>query len=103
LLRARSVADGPAVTGLMTSLVPALILAAPSIALATPPHLDQWPAFTMMGLFAAVFMYLMARAYSAAEAQLLAPIHYTELLWASFSAFFFFHERRALKSTWARP
>ena len=92
LMRARSMADGPAITGLMTSLIPALILAIPSITLATPPHLEQWPAFVMMGLLAAVFMYLMARAYSATEAQQLAPIHYTELLWASLFGYFIFHE-----------
>jgi S-adenosylmethionine uptake transporter len=37
-------------------------------------------------------MYLMARAYAAAEAQQLAPIHYTELLWASLIGFIVFHE-----------
>ena len=41
---------------------------------------------------AAVFMYLMAQAYSRAEAQQLAPIHYTELIYASAIGFFIFHE-----------
>ena len=36
-----------------------------------------------MGALAAVFMYLMAQAYARAEAQQLAPIHYTELIYAS--------------------
>lgn len=37
-------------------------------------------------------MYLMAQAYARAEAQQLAPIHYTELLYASLIGFFLFHE-----------
>ena len=45
-----------------------------------------------MGALAAVFMYLMARAYARAEAQQLAPIHYTELIWASVIGFVIFHE-----------
>jgi S-adenosylmethionine uptake transporter len=37
-------------------------------------------------------MYLMAQAYARAEAQQLAPIHYTELLWASAIGFTVFRE-----------
>jgi S-adenosylmethionine uptake transporter len=37
-------------------------------------------------------MYLMAQAYARAEAQQLAPIHYTELLWASAIGYIIFHE-----------
>jgi drug/metabolite transporter (DMT)-like permease len=37
-------------------------------------------------------MYLISHAYARAEAQQLAPIHYTELLWASLYGYLFFHE-----------
>lgn len=97
LLRARSQSDGAAIVGLMTSVVPGAILAAPALAIAAPPHLEQWPLFLQMGALAATFMYLMARAYAKAEAQALAPIHYTELLWASLAGYLVFHETPRLQ------
>lgn len=92
LLRARAARDGAAVTGLMTSLVPGAILLGPALLFSTPPHLPDWPAFLLMGALAAGFMFLMVRAYARAEAQQLAPIHYTELVWASLFGYFIFHE-----------
>lgn len=92
LLRQRAQTDGPAIVSLMTSVVPGLILFAPTLAFATPPQWADWPVFIQMGALAAVFMYLMARAYAAAEAQQLAPIHYTELLWASIIGYLVFQE-----------
>ena len=44
------------------------------------PCWSDWSFFLLMGALAAVFMYLMAQAYARAEAQQLAPIHYTELI-----------------------
>lgn len=92
LLRERAQKDGAAIVGLMTSLVPGAILLAPAVALATPPDPLELPVFLMLGVFAAVFMYLMAQAYARAEAQQLAPIHYTELIWASAIGFLIFQE-----------
>jgi S-adenosylmethionine uptake transporter len=92
MLRDRAKRDGPIIVGLLSSLMPGLILAVPAIALAPPPHWEQWWAFLLMGVFAAVFMYLIARAYAHAEAQQLAPIHYTELLWATLVGYVVFHE-----------
>lgn len=92
LLRARSQTDGPVIVGLMTSVIPGIILAGPAIALSAPPNIADWPAFILMGALAAGFMYLMARAYARAEAQMLAPIHYTELLWASIIGYIVFQE-----------
>jgi S-adenosylmethionine uptake transporter len=92
LLRARAQTDGAVIVSLMTSFVPGVILAGPTIAFATPPILSDLPFFVLMGALAAVFMYLMSRAYAEAEAQQLAPIHYTELLWASIIGYVVFHE-----------
>jgi S-adenosylmethionine uptake transporter len=92
LLRERAQKDGAAIVGLMTSFVPGVILATPALVFATPPNWNDWPYFLQMGALAAVFMYLMARAYARAEAQQLAPIHYSELLWASAFGYFIFHE-----------
>ncbi len=92
LLRERSQKDGAPIVTLMTSVVPGVILLAPTIALATPPVLTGWWFFLQLGALAAVFMYLMAQAYARAEAQQLAPIHYTELIYASLIGFFIFRE-----------
>jgi len=92
LMRARARTDGAAIVGLLAALIPGLIVAGPAIVLAPPPRLEDWPLFLLMGVLAAGGMYLMARAYSAAEAQQLAPMHYSELLWASLLGYFIFHE-----------
>ncbi len=92
LLRQRAQTDGAAIVGLMTSLFPALIIAGPAIAVAPPPHWSDWPLFLLLGVLAAGFMYLMARAYAKAEAQVLAPIHYVELIFATLFGVVIFHE-----------
>lgn len=92
LLRQRAQTDGAPIVGLMTSLIPAFIVAGPAIAFAPPPNWSDWPWFLMMGALAAALTYLMARAYAGAEAQQLAPIHYTELIWATALGYFIFHE-----------
>jgi S-adenosylmethionine uptake transporter len=91
-LRQRAQTDGAIISGMMSSLIPALIIAAPTLALATPPRLGDWPGFLLLGVLAAAFMYLIARAYSRAEAQKLASIHYLELLWASALGYLIFQE-----------
>jgi S-adenosylmethionine uptake transporter len=92
LLRARAQTDGAPIVGLMTSLIPAFIVAGPAIAIAPPPLWSDWPLFLLMGALAAVFMYLMARAYANAETQVLAPIHYIELIFATMFGIFIFNE-----------
>lgn len=92
LLRERSQKDGAPIVGLMTSFFPGVILLIPTIVFATPPVLETLPFFLLMGALAAVFMYLMACAYARAEAQQLAPIHYTELIWATAIGYLIFQE-----------
>jgi len=97
LLRSRAQSDGAPIVGLMTSLVPGVILAGPALALGAPPSGGDWPVFILMGALAAVFMYLMARAYAMAETQQLAPIHYTELVWASVFGYILFQDTPRLQ------
>ncbi|NWG54513.1 MAG: DMT family transporter [Hydrogenophilaceae bacterium] len=92
LMRARARSDGAPIVGVMATVIPGLIVAGPAIAFAPAPRLEDWPYFLLMGVLAAAGMYLMARAYAAAEAQQLAPIHYSELLWASLIGYFVFQE-----------
>lgn len=77
--------------------MPGVIIFLPALIFATPPDPNGWPFFLLMGALAAVFMYLMAQAYARAEAQQLAPIHYSELLWASLVGYLVFHETPRLE------
>jgi S-adenosylmethionine uptake transporter len=92
LMRARARADGAAIVGLLAALIPGLFVAGPALLVSTPPALADLPFFVLMGLLGAAGMYLMARAYAGAEAQALAPVHYSELLWAAAFGYFIFHE-----------
>ncbi len=92
LMRARAPLDGAPVVGLLASFIPGLIVAGPAIMFATPPRPADWPFFVLLGALAAAGMYLLARAYAKAEAQQLAPIHYSELLWAALIGYFVFAE-----------
>jgi S-adenosylmethionine uptake transporter len=92
MLRDRAKKDGPVIVGLLSSLMPGLIIGGPAIVFSAPPHWAQWWAFLLLGALAAIFMYLLSRAYAHAEAQQLAPIHYTELLWATLAGYAVFHE-----------
>lgn len=92
LLRKRAQTDGAVIVSLMSSVIPGILIAAPAIALSAPPNWSDWPAFVLMGALAAIFMYMLARAYAGAEAQQLAPIHYTELVWASLLGYVLFQE-----------
>lgn len=97
MLRDRAQRDGPAIVGVMSSLMPGLIILPPAIVFSAPPHISELPLFLMMGVFAAALTYVTARAYAHAEAQRLAPIHYTELLWATLLGFLVFHETPRLQ------
>jgi drug/metabolite transporter (DMT)-like permease len=98
LLRQRAQLDGPLIVSLMSSLIPALIVAIPAIVLSPPPQWSDWPAFLLMGALAAAFMYLLARAYAGAEAQQLAPIT-PNSSGPVFWGILFFRRRRVRKST----
>ncbi len=92
LMRARALNDGPVIVSLLASLTPSFFMAGPALLLSPPPIWSEWPVFVLLGLFAACFMYLLAQAYARAQAQFLAPIHYTELVWASLFGYLFFAE-----------
>lgn len=92
LLRSRAGKDGPEAVGLFASLIPGLIIAGPAIATGTLPDANALPAFALMGFFGAAGMYFLARAYARAQAQALAPLEYTALIWAAAIGLVFFGE-----------
>jgi S-adenosylmethionine uptake transporter len=92
LLRGRADKDGPEAVGVLAALIPGLILAGPAVSVGALPQADALPWFVLMGLFGAAGMFFLARAYAGAEAQALAPLEYTALIWAAAIGFFFFAE-----------
>jgi len=92
LMRARAQRDGAPIVNIMAAIVPGLIVAAPAIIFAPPPPLHSYVLLALIGLCGATGMYLFARAYAAAEAQSLAPVQFTELIWAGAFGYLFFNE-----------
>jgi S-adenosylmethionine uptake transporter len=102
LLRERAQAYRAPIVNLMGSLVPGIILIGPGVAagIGAPPNFASLPFFLLLGIMAASGMFLMARAYAGAEAQWLAPVGYTELIWAAIYGYVLFNETPRL-SVWA--
>lgn len=93
LLRQRAQTDPPEVVAMMSSVAPGIVFALPALVFAgSAPNWADWPGFLLMGVLAAVFMLMLTYAYANAEAQRIAPIHYTELIWASLLGYYLFHE-----------
>ncbi|MGE3302350.1 MAG: DMT family transporter [Hyphomonadaceae bacterium] len=92
LLRLRSTADGAITIGLIDNLLPALMLAGPALALAPLPKAEDLHWFVLIGAVGAVFWVGLTWAYGRADAQTLAPLEYTTLLWSSLWGWLVFHE-----------
>lgn len=92
MLRQRADKDGAPVIGLMQTLLPMAIVAGPAIALSPMPPLGDLPWFLLMGTLGATGWYLLIKAYAQTEAQRLAPIEFTALIWASLFGYVIFHE-----------
>ena len=74
LLRKRAGSDGPARTGVLGSLMPAIWLAPLVIVDGTAPALADLPAFLVLGLLGTGGMWCLALAYARAQAQQIAPL-----------------------------
>lgn len=92
MLRQRADRDGAPVVGLMQTLLPMAIVAGPAIALAPMPPLSDLPWFLVMGTLGATGWYLLIKAYARTEAQRLAPLEFTALIWASLFGYVVFNE-----------
>lgn len=92
MLRGRAGKDGPEIVGLLAAIIPGAIVAGPAAMTGAMPPASDLPAFVLLGLLAAGGMYFLAKAYAAAEAQVLAPLEYTALIWAALIGWFLFAE-----------
>lgn len=92
MLRGRAGKDGPEIVGLLAAVIPGAIVAGPTLATSELPPAGDIPYFLLLGLFAAGGMYFLAKAYAGAEAQVLAPVEYTALIWAAAIGWLLFAE-----------
>jgi S-adenosylmethionine uptake transporter len=83
LLRLRSGQDGAVRTTLFGNLVPAAVLVPLALAFNPLPAVGALPLFALVGFCGASLWTLMAWAYARAEAQTLAPLEYSALLWSA--------------------
>lgn len=78
------------VTTFHTSLMGAILTTLAVIPLWEAPSPTQWGLLFLIGLIATVGHYLIVRAYDHAEASLLAPLAYTEMIMATVVGWWFF-------------
>lgn len=78
------------VTTFHTSLMGTILTTLAVIPLWEAPTPAQWGLLFLIGLIATVGHYLIVRAYDHAEASLLAPLAYTEMVMATFAGWWFF-------------
>jgi drug/metabolite transporter (DMT)-like permease len=78
------------VTTFHTSVFGAIGLSIAMLWIWHTPTLSQWGLFALVGLIATSGHYLIVRAYDHAEASLLAPLAYTEMVMATFGGWYFF-------------
>ncbi|NBE09104.1 DMT family transporter [Paragemmobacter ruber] len=78
------------VTTFHTSLMGAILTTLAVIPLWDPPTAAQWGLLFLIGCFATVGHFLIVRAYDHAEASLLAPLAYTEIIMATLAGWWFF-------------
>ena len=78
------------VTTFHTSLMGAILTTFAVIPLWEPPGAAQWGLLVLIGIIATVGHYMIVRAYDHAEASLLAPLAYTEMVMATLLGWWFF-------------
>ena len=78
------------VTTFHTSLMGTILTTIGVLTLWEPPTPAQWGLLFLIGLIATVGHYLIVRAYDHAEASLLAPLAYTEMIMATVVGWWFF-------------
>ena len=93
LMTRRIAGSAPAlVTTFHTMLIGAVFSSLLVAAVWVRPDGQQWVLFTALGLIAALGHYLITRAYDFAEASLLAPLAYTEMVIATLVGWWFFND-----------
>ncbi|HLA01692.1 MAG TPA: DMT family transporter [Aestuariivirga sp.] len=81
---------GAMTTTFLTSLAGSVITSIAVVFVWQAPTLQQWQQFLLLAFIATFGHYLIVRAYDYAEASLLAPLGYTEMIMAVIAGWYFF-------------
>jgi drug/metabolite transporter (DMT)-like permease len=90
LTRKLAAIDDPRTTILHTGFAGCVVTTLVQPVFWTWPSLGHWPLLMLLGLFGALGHGLLVLAYTRAPVSLLAPLSYTQLLWASLSGILVF-------------
>lgn len=96
LLRKHSAHDAIPVLVFMQAALSVVIMTPIGIATWAPVAFDDWMKYAVIGFLGTVGHLLMAWGFSRAPAGELAPIEYTNLIWATLFGLVFFHEAPAI-------
>lgn len=96
LLRKHSAHDAIPVLVFMQAALSVAIMTPVGILTWAPVAMDDWVKYAVIGLLGTIGHLLMAWGFSRAPAGELAPIEYTNLLWATLFGLVFFHETPAV-------
>lgn len=92
LLRARATRDKLVIIVLFQNLLPMFILSVPAAFVWTRPSLMDLGRVALIGMLGVAGHYMLASAFSRAEATRLAPVHYLTLVWGTAFGYVFFGE-----------
>jgi S-adenosylmethionine uptake transporter len=92
LLRRVAGSDGPSVIGLVSVVLSGALVAPVALAVAPLPDAGLIGWYLLFGGFGALAMWLLAAAYARAQAQVVAPMDYTAVVWAGLFGWLFFAE-----------
>jgi drug/metabolite transporter (DMT)-like permease len=84
--------EDPLMTTFHTSLMGAAMMSLTLPFLWQPPDAKEWGLLLLLAAIAVAGHFLIARAYTMAEASLLAPLAYTEMIMATLAGWWFFGE-----------
>lgn len=92
MLRQRASLDGAPLVGVFAVAVPGALLTVPMLVAGTWPQIGLTALYLLFGAFGAGAMWCLAKAYARAQAQVLAPLEYTALIWAALIGWLVFAE-----------
>ena len=92
LTRKLAAVDGPGTIILHTGLAAGVVAALAQPFVWQPPTPGAWGLMALAGIFGAAGHYLLIQAYSRAPATILAPMTYTQLIWATLASALVFND-----------
>jgi len=98
LTRFMSTSEAPVTTLFYTMFVGAVATTPAAMFVWVQPGMDAWLLMFFMGLIGMIGQLLLIKAYAGAQASLLAPFTYTQIIWAALIGYFIFDDEPGLST-----